>query len=154
MLDRFVVPMVSSFRVLSPALFAPLKFQQSVVSLHVDVSRRSMGECDQVIWRLAQRVKAQWLIDLMGGMIEVCAEKIRKHPRSLDHRVLQNKAAAPASPTASKLLCCVPAPLPMQFVQMEGVADGIADRLGELYPEAPVAVELIVAVPTEGLVDV
>jgi hypothetical protein len=154
MLDRFVVPMVSSFRVLFPALFAPLKFQQSIVSLHVDVSRRSMGECDQVIWRLAQRVKARWLIDLTGGMIEVCAEKIRKHPRSLDHRVLQSKAAAPASPTASKLLCCVPAPLPMQFVQMEGVADGIADRLGELYPEAPVAVALIVAVPTEGLVDV
>lgn len=42
----------------------------------------------------------------------------------------------------------------MQFVQIEGVADGMAERLGELYPDAPVAVALIVAVPTEGFVDV
>ena len=83
----------------------------------------------------------------------VCREK-EEASRSLDQRVLQKRAAAPARPTAIRLLCCVPAPLPMQFVQMDGVAEGIADRLGELYADAPVAVALVMAVPADGMLDV
>ena len=71
-----------------------------------------------------------------------------------------------ARPTATKLVCWVPAPLPRQLVQIEGVADGSADRLGELYADAnadvdidpPVAlgalVTLVTAVPEEAEVDV
>lgn len=94
----------------------------------------------------------QWLIDVMECDGNVCTEK--EASRSLDQRVLQNRATAPARPTAIMLLCCVPAPLPMQFVQMDGVAEGIADRLGELYAEASVAVALPVAMPADGMLDV
>jgi len=41
----------------------------------------------------------------------------------------------------------------MQFVQI----DGVADKVGELYPdppEAPVAVAPVIAVPAEGMLDV
>lgn len=42
----------------------------------------------------------------------------------------------------------------MQFVQMDGVADSKADRLGALYAEAPVAVALVTIVPPDGMLDV
>jgi hypothetical protein len=45
----------------------------------------------------------------------------------------------------------------MQFVQIDGEADGVADNAGELYPdppEAPVAVAPVIAVPAEGMLDV
>lgn len=83
----------------------------------------------------------------------MCKE-VNEALRSLDQRVLQKRTAAPARPTAIRLLCSVLAPLPMQFVQMLGVADGMADKLGELYADASVAVALVMAVPAEGMVDV
>jgi hypothetical protein len=98
-------------------------------------------------------VSEQWLVDIMEYDENMCGEQ-EEASRSLDQRVLQKRAAAPARPTAIKLLCCVLAPLPMQFVQIDGVAEDTADRLGELYADAPVAVALVMAVPAEGMVDV
>jgi hypothetical protein len=42
----------------------------------------------------------------------------------------------------------------MQFVQIDGVADGVADKAGELYPDPPDAVAPVIAVPAEGMFDV